>query len=193
MSSITTDHIAREAARLIEAGKAGSVGDAIRTAYESLRVPSEVRIDPPSHALVRRHARGMAMQAMGDAAYHESVRDVWRSAEEVMTVLERFDPVLAGRAARGQIDAGVTINIRIYTTEGLPELADRLVEYGYEEPSIETINTRWGRLNRLVFEDDGQPIVVTRCRPDMADRKNRNLYTGKRVTVVDLGELRSRL
>ena len=130
---------------------------------------------------------------MGEAAYREAVRDVLRIAEEVMTVFEGFDPILIGRAAKAQIDAGVAIRVRVYTKSPLEELIHLLEHFGYDEPAIETVNTRWGRLNRLVFDEEGVPIIITRCLPEMERFASENLTTGGTVATMTLRALRERL
>ena len=185
-----TDRVAREAARLYELGKASTVPEAIRRAMEDLHAASHER---PSTGRVREHIRGFAMQSMGAAGYATHVREVLEMVEELMTCLERYDPLLVGRVARGQIDGGATINLRIYTDAGLDELAELLVEHGYQEPTFHTINTSFGRLNQLAIEEAGWPIRITRCRVEMRPHAARNLVREGEVAVLTLDGLRQRL
>lgn len=189
----TTDSIAREAARLIEIGQAPSVGEAIEAVLDQLDARARRGVRVPSHGLVRRHVQAYAMQSMGEDAYREAVRDVLRIAEEIMTVFEGFRPILIGRAAKGQVDAGAAIRVRIYTKNPLQELINLLEHFGYGEPAIETVNTRWGRLNRLVLNEEGIPVVITRCLPEMERHVSENLTTGGRVATMTLRVLRERL
>ncbi len=194
MTDSKTDAIAREAARLLEAGRSAKIGDAIRAAAESLGLHDA---GLPGHGRVRKHAQAMAMQALGSAGYAESVRDVWRAAERLMTVLDEampgVDPVLVGRAATGHVDAGVTVHIRVYTAASVGELAGVLVEFGYDEPVFETARTRLGRLSRLRLVDDGIQIVVTRLLPHMAQAAGTDLFTGRPLATATLDDLRRRL
>lgn len=190
-----TDQIAREAARLYELGQARTIGDAIHTAMERLKMAGT---PPPSWGRVREHIRGFAMQSLGAEGYAASVKHVLEIAEEIMTVFEAFDPILVGRGAKSQVDGGVTLHIRVYTETPIEELAEMLEEADYEPPTIETVNTRFGRLNRLRFEDDDQPVTVTRCLPDMANEnagkaKAIDLFTGKKIAMMGLEALRGRL
>ena len=194
MTDKRTDQIAREAARLIETGKAGTVAEAIRLAADALHLRDAPM---PGHGRVRKHAQGMAMQAMGASAYRQSIRDVWSIAEQILTVIEQSQPggssVLVGRAAKGQIDAGVTLHLRVYTRRPIREIVESLVAYGYEEPSFETAETRFGRLDRIRFREEGCQVVLTRCLPEMAGQMNRDLFTGRPIAMVTGGELRRRL
>ncbi len=189
-----TDAIAAEAARLLDAGRAADIDDAIRTAAELLGYE---HAPLPGAGRVRNHARALAMQSLGEEGYRESVRAVWEIAERLMTVLEEAmpdaDQLLVGRAAEGLIDAGVTVHIRLYTEESIGEVARTLVEYGYDEPAFETAETRLGRLSQLKLVDDGIEIVVTRLLPHMAGPEKVDLFTGKPLRSATLEELRRKL
>ena len=89
MTDPRTDQIAREAARLIETGRAESIDDAIRAAAKTLGCHDAPM---PGSGRVRQHAQAMSMQSMGDEGYAESVRNVWEIAEQLMTVLEQGMP-----------------------------------------------------------------------------------------------------
>jgi hypothetical protein len=189
-----TDAIAAEAARLLDAGRAADIDDAIRTAAELLGYEHAPR---PGAGRVRNHARALAMQALGEEGYRESVRFVWEIAERLMTVLAEAMPdadlLLVGRAAEGLIDAGVTVHVRLYTEVPIGEVARTLVEFGYDEPTFETAESRLGRLSQLKLVDDGIEIVVTRLLPHMAGPEKTDLFTGKPLRSATLEELRRKL
>ncbi len=194
MTDQRTNEIAREAARLIETGRAETIGRAIRTAAEALKLGDATL---PGYGLVRRHARAMSMQAMGDVAYDESVHDVWRIAEQIMTIIEEALPIvtvlLAGRAAKGHIDAGVTLHIRAYTSSPMLEIVESLIGFGYEEPRFETAETRFGRLDRIRFQEDGWEVMIVRCMPDMYNDHANDLFNGRPIIVATAEDLRKRL
>ena len=171
-----------------------SVGEAIRAAASALGYQDAPL---PGHGTVRKHVQAQAMQALGEQGYAESVREVWRVAERVMTVLDEAIPdavgLLVGRAAQGLIDGGVTVHVRLYTRTPIGDVAQTLVEFGYDEPDFETAATRLGRLDRLLLEDDGIPVVVTRCLPEMAGRSGVGLFTGRRIETATLDEVRTKL
>lgn len=134
------------------------------------------------------------MQALGAEGYRASIVDVWRTAEELMTLLADHRPILIGRAVRGEIDAGVTLHIRLYTAVRIGAIADLLVDFGYPDPDLVTAETTFGRFDRLVFEDDesGLPVQITRCPPGVEERvRGRNLATSAPLDAsADLHELR---
>jgi hypothetical protein len=137
------------------------------------------------------------MQALGDQGYTESVREVWRAAERIMTVLTEAltdaEPLLVGRAAKGRIDGGVTVHVRLYTRTPIGDVAQSLVEFGYDEPAFTTAETRLGRLDRLLLDDDGIAIVVTRCLPEMAERSELDLFSGRPIPTATLDQVRESL
>ncbi len=194
MTDYRTDEIAREAARLMEFNCAWSIGEAIRAAASALGYHD---VDLPGHGRVRKHAQGLAMQALGSDGYARSVGDIWRVAERIMTVLAEAvpdaEPLLAGRAAQGLIDGGVTLHVRLYTQASIGDVAQTLVDFGYEEPGFETAATRFGRLDRLRLVDEGIEVLLTRCPPNVVSRSAVDLFTGKPVATAKLAELRAKL
>jgi len=194
MNDPRTDAIAREAARLIESSRTPHIGEAIRAAADALGFRDA---ELPGPGRVRQHARSLAMQALGDTGYAESVRRVWAVAERVMTVLDQAmphaDALLVGRAARGLIDGGVTVHVRLYTHASIGDAAAALVDFGYDEPAFETVNTRLGRLNRIRFEDDGIELVLTRCLPDMVGSADRDVFSGRPIRTATLADVRRQL
>ncbi len=194
MTDPQTDQIAREAARLIETGGAESIDAAIHAAASALKLQD---VPLPGRGRVRKHAQAMSMQALGDEGYAESVRNVWEIAEQLMTALEQAMPdeptLLVGRAAKGQIDAGVTIHIRIYTKSQIAEIGQMLVDFGYDEPTFETADATMGRLNRIRLMEDGIEIVLTRCLPEMIKDAQVDLFRGQPIETATLEELRDML
>lgn len=186
-----TERVAHEAARLYELGEAQTVGQAIRAAVDLLGTP-----DPPvTPGRVRQHIQAMAMQAHGEAGYLEIVRGVYEQAEQFMTALDHLMPevraVLVGRAAKGLVDGTTALHLRVYTELPVSELAERLVQIGYDEPDIETVNTKHGRLNRLRFADEGLELILTRCLPPMYATVGEDLFTGRETSVMLLSDVRA--
>lgn len=192
-----TDRIAREAARLLETGRAASIKDAIAAARASLRLPGA---RSPSHALVRQHAQGMAMQALGSDGYARSVQATWAIAERIMSTLEDqlndASTLLLGRGAKGQFDADAELHLRVYTRADISTIAQVLVDDGCEEPQFQTVESRVGRLNRIMFLEEGIEVSLTRLPTSMREGKLNeqvDLFTGKPISALDLAMLRQRL
>ena len=165
------------------------MGEAIRHAMESLGVDEAAK---PSFAAVRKHAQAMAMQAMGEAGYRQSRLAILRIAEELMTALEQVgcEAVLVGRAAAGHLDADAKLHLRLYTDASMADLAASVVEFGYEEPAFDTVETMYGRLSRMRFVEAGVPIVLTRCPPAIHIDRHVDAFAGKSIASMTVQELR---
>jgi hypothetical protein len=189
-----TERIAREAARLYHEGKAGSVAESIRKASQQVGLHGS---DAPSAGKVRRHVQAMSMQAMGSDAYAAAMKERLRGAEQLMSALDEYyagvPMFLVGRGAKGQLDGDLVLHVRIYTDAPIKELAQTLVDLGYDEPKFETVNTRHGRLNRLRFEDDDAEILLTRCLPAMLKSAQQDLFTNAPIATLTLKQLREQL
>lgn len=189
-----SDRIAREAARLFETGQAQSLNEAVHLAADALHLP---RQNLPGSKRVRDHLRAMSMQELGAAGYRAQVEAIWAAAEDVMTALETalpdVEPRLVGRAARGQIDGGVTLYIRAHTTERIGSIAEQLAQFGYDEPVFETADTRFGRFDRIRYRGETYDIVITRCLPGMLWKAAVDLFRGTPIESVTIEELRSRI
>jgi len=192
-----TDRIAREAARLVLEGGAETVRDAIRQSTWLLdrlhAAEPRAAVDLPTVKLVRDHVRGMRMQELGLEGYRERIVSIWHVAEEVMTVLEEYEPELLGRAAEGNVDGDFRLHIRIYTRQPLSGLAQQLVDFEYDEPAFSTADTKFGRFSRIELEEEGIPIVITRCMPHDHHVRRVDLYSGGSITTLDLKSLRNRI
>lgn len=185
-----TDRIAQEAARLFDEGQFQSLDAAIRKAADILKL-GHVRL--PTHGHVRKHVQGRSMQSMGAEAYRNSIVEVWQHAEELMTILEDHDPYLMGRAAKGLVDAGVSLHIRLFTSSRMSDIAQRLEDFGFEEGQFGTADTRYGRFDKLSLQDQGSEITIIRCAPHQRDLVGFDLFTKKPLESVSLVELRQRI
>lgn len=187
------DRLAREAAQLYHEGKTDTVADAIRLAIQKYGVEG----DPPSQGRVRKHIQALSMQAMGSAAYAQAIKNRLRAAEQFMSALDDHyagvPMFLVGRAAKGHLDGDTVLHVRIYTDAPIEDLVDTLVELGYDEPTFETADTRFGKLNRLRFIDDDATLLLTRCLPAMLKDVPKDLHTGAPLATLTLKQLRDRL
>lgn len=185
------DLLAQKAACLVHAGKVESIDEAIHRAIEDT---GWIDVPRPSRSLVRRHVQGLTMQAIGAAEYQKRIVDVWEVAERIMAVLDDCDPHLLGRAARGHIDAGVALYLRVFTSQRIGVLAQRLVEVGCEEPRFSTADSQhFGRFDRIDFEEEGHHIVITRCAPHQRELAEVDLFTGRPIESIGLIALRRQI
>lgn len=187
-----TERVAIRAAQLVAEGAMRDVAGAIRAALQREHAPPEAA---PTQGLVRRHLEPMLMQVLGAEGYPAMLRERLELAESVMTVIEThvdvIETLLVGRAAAGRLDGDVTLHVRAYTRRRIGDLAEDLVTVGFAEPRFVTVESRYGRLDRILFESDGVMVAVTRCLPEQRREAKRDLVTGRELAVLSLESLRS--
>lgn len=187
-----TERVAIRAAQLVAEGSVRDVAGAIRAALHREHAPPEAA---PTPGVVRRHLEPMLMQVLGAEGYPAMLRARLELAENVMTVIEThvdvIETLLVGRAAAGRLDGDVTLHIRAYTRRRISDIAEDLVTVGFEEPRFVTVESRFGRLDRIVFESDGVMVAVTRCLPEQRRDSKRDLVTGRALATLSLDRLRS--
>ncbi|MCX5639202.1 MAG: hypothetical protein NT059_00075 [Planctomycetota bacterium] len=189
--NVLRDRIARRAAALLAAGAEPDIHHAIKNAAFTLGFSRGAPI--PNESEVRKHLQGMAQESLGDAEYRDRVQGTMALAAEMMDLLERgFSglTLLAGRGARGHFDGGAEIHIRLYAHAELSDIAQLLVDVGFEEPSFETIETKHGRANRVRTSMDGVTLVVVRCLPEWWSDHEHDLVTGRPAATRTLKSLR---
>jgi hypothetical protein len=196
LSNARRDEVARDAARLLRDGRAQDIHSAVRAALRGNPGADEV-----TAGMVREHARGLALEELGASGYRQHVAEVLERAEETMTLLATQlgnstsgwvgeTPVaLIGRAARGLVDADPVCRIRVVSDAPVGDIAAILVAAGVEEPSFSTMETRFGRLDRLTFDDAGVETKILRLPPAMRIPLHADLQSDRptaSVPAIDL-------
>ena len=186
------DQIAAEAARIYDAGGAATLHEAIHAAVDALDLPPNRR---PGVGRVRRHLQARAMQTLGDEGYRRLVVETLTVAEELMTALSEMadgmHPILVGRAARELVDGPGRLHVRVYTDATIERLARTLVDLGYDEPEFQTVDTRHGRMNRLLLESDGVELAVTRVATRLLRDVGRDLFADRPIAHLDVAGVRA--
>ncbi len=186
------DAVAARAARLLHRGEASSIAEAIELAAGRGAGGSL-----PGGHLVRRHLRGLAEESLGAEGYQRWRAAVLGVAAEVMRILAEelgIEAVhLCGRAARGWVDGDPRLHLRARSKVRIGAIAEALVAAGFEEPQIDTLVSRHGRLDRLQFDHEGIEVTVVRCPPGQVPPDDRDLVRGVRIPMLDAAELQARL
>ncbi|MBL9140319.1 MAG: hypothetical protein JNK53_00510 [Phycisphaerae bacterium] len=188
------DRIARRAAEMLESGRETSVSLAIRQAAADLGARERAHF--PTAALVRKHAGALALQSLGSQQYEARVLGHLKTAADAMQALEdSLDAatLLVGRAVRGQVDADAVLHIRVYTRASVARIAQALVESGLPEPTLHTIDTRYGRVNQLRCALSASVLVVQRCLPEWKSTADTDLVTGRAIPTQSLERLLARI
>lgn len=185
-----TDRIAQRAAQHLVAHAERSLDRAVARAATELEAPRGTHM--PAAALVRRHAQGIEMEALGQRWYEAAAAARLQHAVRAMEQLERAlgaPTLLAGRAAKGYTDGDATLHVRVYTKASVAEMADALVGHGFPEPVIRTVETRKGRANELRFDLPDATVAVLRCLPDWRRDSGTDLVTGRPIATRTLEDL----
>ena len=168
MTSEEVDLRARHAAMLLHSGRVSAVSEAIRIAGRGLPIP---------RTLLRRHMAAMEKQEIGEAAVKKRHAGILEVAIEFMDAIEmhferfpeRYPEAmgtrLAGRAAGGLLDGDPVVHIRVLAEMPPAEVVHLIMETGCEEPRIELLKSRVGKLDRIRTQLDGVEVVLTLCPP----------------------------
>jgi len=181
----SADHLARAAAVLLLEGRAPDVATALRRVMEKYRGAG---LTAPTHARVRQHLEAMRMQQLGAEQY--AAREAARShvADQLLSTVDVIvggDPVyLVGRTAEGATDSEGTVHLRVYTDLASRVIADRLRDLGYSDPVLRGVRSRLGPIEELRFVEEEWPVVIRVCPPVMEREACRDLFTGRRITVM---------
>ncbi len=187
-----TDQIAQHAAEILFQRETDSTHQAIRTAAYRAKIQPDVKL--PTIKLVRNHLRALTQQALGNTGYQQQNQTILAHAEEIMTLFANADPQLVGRAAQQKFDGDVKLYLRIYTHQPIGEIADLLLSFGYEDPACTTAETKFGRFDRITFNEQNIPVIITRCPPDQQSKiQYLDLFTRKPIPNLNLKNLRQQL
>lgn len=134
------------------------------------------------------------MEEIGADGYRMRLAEILGKAEAAMALLETLpgEPIsaLVGRTARGQIDGDASCRIRVHTDRSSAEIAARLVEAGYAEPAFGSVESRFGRLEQVIVDDDGVEVRITRCPSAMRVPDGEDLRSGAKIPSLDAAGLR---
>src|SRR4051812_27300567 len=97
----------------------------------------------PTNKQIKEYIRQITRKQMGPAAMDARVRTMRELAEEIMSVLEDFDPHLIGSTLSGQIRDSSDIDLHVYCHH-FSEVKARLVTFGYENVDEELVENQKG-------------------------------------------------
>ncbi len=194
------DQMARRAAEMLRDGLADSIRGAISQAR---REPGGGDGDPPSIEQVRRHVEAMEMARLGMESWEDNRRARIEEVDQFLATLEFYLPDvelrIAGRAARGDIDEGGRIHVRVWI-EGksdsimpIIEAADLgPVEFGSRKVDP-AVASGIRRLTTLLIPGEHVEFMVSLCPVKEIATVARNLVTGSDIPLADVDRVRSLL
>lgn len=99
--------------------------------------------------------------------------------------------LLMGRAARGFIDAGLVVHMRLIGDERRRSISEVLEnDMEIDSPKWRTVETRLGRLNQVLFHDSGYDFVITRVPTSLSAPHGTDLFRDQAIAAIDLRSLR---
>ena len=201
-----TDEIARASVRALLAGRADSVDAAIDLAMAESRAPHGGQ--RPSRAQLRAHAQAIEESEEGEISRALRIEATLQEALDVLSTLEetlisadpgRSDertapaPAVYGRAARGELDLDPSVHIRVVTALPPHVLAQALSDAGFGETEVRTIETRYGRLDEIVFDGRHAAYRIARIPPRARIDPRTDLVRGRPVESAGFEELVRRM
>jgi len=187
------DQVARDAARLLMEQSVEHIGAAITAARHAAGAVGP----PPSRGRVRRHLVAMQQQSMGAEDWARQQQGILASIEECMVglgwAIDDLELRLAGRAAEGHVDGIEPIWMRLHAGIDDGDLCLVLEEQEFEITSVDSIQTRHGRMTRIAAESGDFDLVLLRCPHRAQVMEERNLITGAPVVLLDAASLARRL
>ena len=193
-SQMNQRRLALEAARLMVARIETEYLHAKERAILMLGLPYNTPF--PTNKQIKEYIRKLTRQQMGAEAMAGQVAQMRAIAEEIMSVLEDFDPFLIGSTLSAQIRDSSDIDLHVYCDHFL-EVKERLISFGYqgvEEEVVENLKGRFVHL-RWLEEREGRAYPVEITVHDWSQRGEvfYSSITKKPMKRADLAKLRRML
>lgn len=185
-----SSRIARRAIERLAEGRSEAVGDAVDDAARELRARSGFR--RPTRSELRAHAQAHE-ESTGPGARGRRIAATLEEALDVLSALEacvigrdpegtdRPSPEVYGRAALGELDLDPCVHVRVVTMLPVGTLAAALVDAGLAEPSFSTLESRYGRLDRIATDGAFAEYRIVRIPPALQVDPDRDLIDGARI------------
>lgn len=143
----------------------------------------------PTNRQIKAYIARLTRNQLGPEVMRERVRQMRELAEEIMTIVEDFDPHLIGSTLSGQIRESSDIDLHVYCNHFL-EVKTRLQSFGYEEVAEELVENQKGTFTHLRWLEQGFPIEITIHTWDQRTEIMISSVTGKPMKRADLQEVR---
>ncbi len=143
----------------------------------------------PTNKQIKECIAQLTRKQMGSEAMAGRLRLMRALAEELMTVLEDFDPYLIGSTLSGQIRSSSDIDLHVYCHHFL-EVKERLRSFGYEEVAEELVENQKGAFVHLRWLEQDIPVEITIHTWEQRGEVMISSVTGKAMKRADLEEVR---
>jgi predicted nucleotidyltransferase len=146
----------------------------------------------PTNKQIKEYIARLTRDQMGKEAMAAQVRQMRELAEEIMTVLEDFDPHLIGSTLSGQIRDASDIDLHVYC-DHYSQVQQRLLTFGYSDVEEEFVENQKGTFVHLRWLEQGFPIEITIHDWSQRGEVFISSITGKPMKRADLQKVRNLL
>jgi predicted nucleotidyltransferase len=143
----------------------------------------------PTNRQIKECIAQLTRRQLGPEVMAARVRDMRTIAEEIMTVLQDFDPHLIGSTLSGQIRDSSDIDLHVYCHHN-DEVAQRLATFGYEGVEPEYVENQKGTFVHLRWLENGYPVEITVHNWSQRSAIPLSSVTGKPMKRADLDNVR---
>ncbi len=128
-------------------------------------------------------------EQLGGDEVERRLREMREIAEEVMTVIEDFDPFLIGSVLSGNIKRTSDIDLHAYCDD-TSVLAAYLEDFGYQDIEVECVENRKGVFVHIKWSERSYPVELTVYPWSWRDLTLFSSVTSKPMKRVDIDGLR---
>ena len=146
----------------------------------------------PTNKQIKDYIAKLTRNQLGTEAMAAQVRRMRQTAEEIMTVLEDFDPRLIGSTLSGQIRDSSDIDLHVYCHH-YSEVQQRLLTFGYEDVEEEFVENQKGTFVHLRWLEESIPVEITIHNWSQLGEVFISSITGKPMKRADLETVRKLL
>jgi predicted nucleotidyltransferase len=142
----------------------------------------------PTNRQIKEYIAKLTRRQLGPEVMTARVREMREIAEEIMTVLQDFDPHLIGSTLSGQIRDSSDIDLHVYCDHHLE--VERLMSFGYTGVEPEYVENQKGTFVHLRWLEKGYPVEITVHNWSQRSEIPISSVTGKPMKRADLDALR---
>ncbi len=192
--SSSADELLAAAVRLYRKGGATSLDAAVEVVAARMGLQGVPR---PSQSECRKHAQAQEEEEIGVEGRKQRIHAQLSAAlgllESLATRFGGSNPLLLGRAARGQLDLDPMLHLRIETDANASQVAQALVDSGCDEPKCTSQQISKGRVDRFDSRISGTPLSLLRIPTQFHIPFGRDAVSGSKIACVDIDGLKSLL
>jgi predicted nucleotidyltransferase len=143
----------------------------------------------PTNRQIKECIAQLTRRQLGPEVMAARVREMRQIAEEIMTVLQDFDPHLIGSTLSGQIRDSSDIDLHVYCDHHM-EVERRLTSFGYAGVEPEYVENQKGTFVHLRWLENGYPVEITVHNWSQRLEIPISSVTGKPMKRADLDAMR---